>query len=47
MDSGSCFIIPTNPEDSGIIDRPSRLASSHSKSMIASLISEGSVVLGF
>ena len=47
MDSGSHSIIYTNLEDFGVVERPSRLASSRSKSAIASLISEGSVVLGF
>jgi hypothetical protein len=47
MDSRSNSNIPTNLEDSGVIDRQSRLASSRSKSALASLNLEGSVVLGF
>ena len=47
MDSGSRSIIPTNSEDSGVVEWPLRLASSRSKSVIASLISEGNAVLGF
>ena len=47
MDSGSYSIIPTNPEDFGVVEWPLRLASSCSKNAIASLISEGSAVLGF
>ena len=46
MDSKSYSIIPTNLKDSDIVNRPSRLASSRLKSTIASLISEGSAVLG-
>jgi hypothetical protein len=46
MDSRSCSIIPTNLEDSSVVDQPSRLASSRSKSAITSLILEGSAVLG-